>query len=138
MADENALSVESRVQTVEQRLNGVEHSVESLSRDVRALAGGFTEFQGEFKAFIVEQKATKPAPIKDLLYLAIAIGTIISMVITALWFFVDVRVGFATVRTNSFVEEMTHNGKIFVDIHDLNTRLSRIESHVHWKVDVEK
>jgi hypothetical protein len=120
-------AMETRVHTIEQRLNGVEHSVEILSQDVRNLTQGFVTFQGDLKTFMATQNATKPMSVKDMIYMVIGVGTVVSMGAGLFFFIIDARVGAATARTTAFVDEVTKDGKLFVELHDLKTRVGNLE-----------
>jgi tetrahydromethanopterin S-methyltransferase subunit G len=125
--------MENRIKTVESRLDNVETSVNGLSRDVRTLSKEFGSFTGDLKTFMAEQKAHKPHSWKETLGLATQVGILVTMVIGALYFFIDVKTKDAVTRANLFLEKMTDDGKLFVRLDRIENRLDRIEGTFTWE-----
>ena len=138
LAKEDNEKMESRIKTVESRLDNVETSVNGLSRDVRTLSKEFGSFTGDLKTFMAEQKAHKPQSWKETISLVTSIGILVTMVIGALYFFIDVKTKDAVTRANLFLEKMTDDGKLFVRLDRIENRLDRIESTFSWEMVPKK
>jgi hypothetical protein len=115
---DRVLILEKNHQNVLSRLDSVESSVAHLSDKIDRVLD-----------FVQEAKVRQLPPIQTILVTTVATCTLVSMVVMGIYWMVDSRVGFAVQRTNNFVSMLADgNNNIFVQLHDYDMRLKRLEN----------
>ena len=115
---ERISALETNHKNVLSRIDSVESSVSNLSAKI-----------DQVLSFVQEAKGRQLPPIQTILVTTVATFTLVSMVVMGIYWMVDSRVGFAVQRTNNFVSMLADgNNNIFVQLHDYDMRLKRLES----------
>jgi hypothetical protein len=125
MADAVTDKMHERISTLETnhkvvigRIDSVENSVSALSLKVDKVL-----------EFIQEARVRQLPPVNTIIVTIVATLTLISMTVGGLFWLVDSRVGFGVQRANYFVSQLSDGPEnIYVRIHDLDSRVKRIES----------
>ena len=125
MADAVTDKFHERISTLETnhkivigRIDSVENSVSALSLKVDKVL-----------EFIQEARVRQLPPVNTIIVTIVATLTLISMTVGGLFWLVDSRVGFGVQRANYFVSQLSYGPEnIYVRIHDLDSRVKRIES----------
>lgn len=118
--------MENRIQRLEQNVDNLSTAVNKISNRMDQIV----DVIGNLKTAI---ESNKPLSYTSILTTAIGTAVIVSMVVGAIFFLVDARVGSATTRANSFVSDMTDKGSLYVQMDRLAYRLERVESAIRWQ-----
>jgi len=133
--------VEERVTRLEENVTSLTRDVAELSTNVRSMSGVLSKVADSVDSLRLASERNKPLSYGGILTAVIGTGTIFAMVTSGISFLIDARVGAATQRSNTFVQEMTDGGKVYVQLEGLRLRLSRIEEAISWKpqfIDTDK
>lgn len=122
--------MEGRVAKLEQQVDGLSIAVNTMSGRIDKMSDALTKLTSMIEG-------NKPVSYTGMLTTVIATATFVSMVVGAIFFLVDARVGSATTRANTFVSAMEDNGKLYVSMEKLNMRLDRLETAIKWKPSFE-
>lgn len=124
-------------QHMESRITRLEHGFDELNSAVKTMSTRMDKVVESIGTLKTAIENNKPQSYTTLLATAIGTATLVSMIVGAIFFLVDARVGSATTRANAFVESMTQDGRIYVDLDRIKRRIDRLETAVSWVPKLE-
>jgi hypothetical protein len=119
-------------QLMESRISRLEHGFDDLNAQMKTMSGRMDRVVDAIGTLKSAIEANKPTSYTTLLSTAIGTSVLVSMIVAAIFFLVDARVGSATIRANDYVNSMTNEGKIYVNLERIRIRLDRLESAIRW------
>lgn len=119
-----------------ERVTVLENHYGALSKRMDTIEGKTDRILEEIR----DLNKTRPQSWKEIISVATSIGTLIIMIVGAIYFFIDVKTSAAVIRANSFVDEWSKEGKLYVALHDINNRITIIEKGISqelsWKAKI--
>jgi tetrahydromethanopterin S-methyltransferase subunit B len=117
---------------MESRVVKLEQQVEGLSVSVNDMSNRLDKLSDTLSGLVTAIERNKPISYTSMLATIIGTGTVITMIVASISFFIDARVGYATQRSDQFVTELTSGGKIYVFMNNVNNRLAKLEGAIRW------
>jgi hypothetical protein len=109
--------LEQNHKNVLSRIDNVENSVAHLSEKI-----------DQVLSFVQEARVRQLPPLNTIIITTVATFTLVSMIIGALWFIIDARVGVGVQRANAFTSQLADGpNNIYVQMHDHDSRIRLLE-----------